>query len=84
MLRLVVAPDTEKHLCDGLIGSPVERPLQRPDGRGNGRMQIRHRRGGDAGREGGGIEFMLGIERERHVEYVGHCGCRLIIVSSDR
>ena len=78
-LRPIAALDLDKHLCDGLIRSPMERPLHRADGRSNGRVQIRHGRRGHAGREGGGIEFMLSIKCKRHVEYAGHRSGRVVV-----
>ncbi len=70
--------DIEKHFCHGLIGSAMERSLERPDRRRNGRVQIRHRRGSDAGGERGRVEFVFRVQRQGDVKDPSH-GFRLIV-----
>jgi len=46
----------------------MERPLQGADGRGDGAVQVRERRGGHDGRERRRVEAVVGVEHQRHVE----------------
>ncbi len=53
---------------DRLVGAAVQRPFQRADGRGHGRMHIRKRRGDNPGRECGSVEFVVGVQDESDIE----------------
>lgn len=50
-----------------LVGAPVLRPAQRPDGPGDGGLEIRSGAGDGARREGGSVELVLRIEDQRGV-----------------
>ncbi len=50
------------------VGAAVQRPAQRADGARHRRIEIGQRRYDRARSEGRGVEFMLGVENERHVD----------------
>ena len=52
----------------GFIGSSVQRAPQRADSASDGGIEVRQGRGDGAGGESGGIEFMLGVENQGHID----------------
>jgi hypothetical protein len=51
-----------------LVGPAVQRPAQGPDGAGHRGIEIRQGRRDGARGEGGGVELVLGVQRQRYVE----------------
>ena len=72
------AADFKKHCATASLAPPCSGPLSVPIADVIGRVQIRHGRSGTRAAERGGIEFVLGIQHERHVEDTSH-GFRLIV-----
>ena len=62
-----------RNVEDGLVRAAVQRPFQRADGRGHGRMHIRKRGGDNPGSECGSVEFMVGMQDEGDIQ--GAFGC---------
>src|ERR1019366_5394536 len=62
----------QQQLDHVFVGAAVERSFEGPDGRGDGRVDIRESCGGDAGGEGGSVEFVVGVQNERDVENMLH------------
>jgi len=60
--------DSLENLEDLFVGPAVERALERADGGGDGGVHIGKRGGGDARGEGGGVQFMIGVQDERDVK----------------
>jgi hypothetical protein len=54
-------------LAGGLVGPAVLGPAQGADGTGDSRVEVRVGAGHHPGGEGGGVEFVLGVEDERGV-----------------
>src|SRR6476659_3858738 len=81
-LRSIGCPDLAEHGGYRLVCSAVEWTFERADRRGNRRMQVGHRRSGDSGGEGGGIEFMFRIQNQRDVQQVPHGLSDLILLAS--
>jgi hypothetical protein len=67
-----------QQLHDLLVRSAVQPALERADGGDDARMQVRLGRANDAGRERRGVEFMLGVENQRHIEGASISGARLL------
>src|SRR6059036_3024509 len=63
--------DLHQRPHDRLTGATVQRPLQRADATGNRRVHVGLRRDDHARREGGGVQLVLGVEREARVEGLG-------------
>ena len=61
-------PAAAQHVHHLLVGAAVQPALQRADGRDDARMQVRLRRADDAGRERRGVELVLGVQDQRHVQ----------------
>jgi hypothetical protein len=57
---------------DVAIGAAVQRAFERSDAGDDGGIDIGERGGGDARGEGGGVEFVVGVQDECHVEGVLH------------
>ncbi|RMS47188.1 hypothetical protein ALP66_02365 [Pseudomonas amygdali pv. photiniae] len=55
------------HFHRGLVGTTVQRAAQCADGCRDAGIQVRKRRRADAGGEGRGIEFVLGVQNQRDV-----------------
>ena len=58
----------EQHLDDVFVGAAVQRALERGDAGGGGGVNVGKRRGHDARGEGGGVQFVIGVQGERDVE----------------
>ena len=58
----------EEHGEHVLVRAAVPRPLERRDGRHHRRVEISHRGHRHARREGGGVELVVGVQREDHVQ----------------
>ena len=56
--------DGEKQAHDGLVGAAVQWALERANGAGDGGVNVREGGGDDAGGEGGGVQFVVGVEDE--------------------
>jgi hypothetical protein len=54
-----------------LVGAAVERPREGPDAAGDRGVDVRERGGDHHGGEGGGVEAVVGVEDQRHVEGLG-------------
>src|SRR5262245_6997534 len=63
--------DLLHHEHDLLVGASVQRALEGADGRDDGGVHVGHGGRGDAGGEGGGVELVIRVEDERHVEGLG-------------
>ena len=70
--RAFDGPDREQHTDDIFVRASVQRALQRTDGRGHCRVQVRQRRRCHAPGERRGIKFMVGVENHCHVECLYH------------
>ena len=70
-LRLGGILDLLHHEHDLLVGPAVERPFERADARHYRGMNVAEGGGGDAGGEGRGVELVIGVEDEGHVEGLG-------------
>ena len=70
MLHRVFAPlvDLKQHAHHRLIGAAMQRALQGADGAGDGRMHVRKGGRRDPRGEGGGVQFMVGMQDQRHVQ----------------
>ena len=63
-----VAIDGNQDMKDCFIGATVERAFQGADGRRDGRVHIGEGGGGDAGGEGRGVQFVIGMEDKSDIE----------------
>ena len=68
----------EQQLDHVFIRAAVQRTFQRADGGGDRRINIGKRGGRDARGEGGGVQFMLGVQHQRDVEGPLHDFIRLL------
>ena len=68
VVHLVEVADLLEHLDDALVGSAVQRPLERADGGGDGRVHAAERGDGDARREGRGVHAVVGVQDVAHVD----------------
>ncbi len=63
-----VLADVEQHLHDVGVRAAVQRPLQRADGADDRRMHVGQRRRRDARGERRGVQLVIGVQHQRHVE----------------
>ncbi len=53
---------------DAFVGAAVQRALERADGAGDGGVNVGQGGGDDAGGEGGGVQLVVGVQDQRHVQ----------------
>jgi hypothetical protein len=75
---LVEAADLLEHVDDAFVGAAVERALEGADGGGDRGVDVRERRDGDAGGEGGGVHAVIGMEDVGDVEGAGRVLARFL------
>ena len=63
-----VGADLEQQPHHVGVGAAVQRALQRADRADDRRVDVGERRGGDAGREGGRVQLVVGVQHQRDVE----------------
>src|SRR5439155_22708120 len=66
--RLIGRRESFYQLHGCLIGAAVQRAAQRADGAGYSRIKVGYGRGDRPRGEGGGVEFVFGIENERYID----------------
>ena len=76
--RLGRVLDLLHHQHDLLVGPAVQRALERADAGHDRGVHVGQGRRGDAGREGGGVELVIGVEDEGDVEGLGGQRRRLL------
>ena len=59
--------DGQQQAHHAFIGAAVERALQRADGAGDGGVDVGEGGCDDAGRKGGGVQLVLGVQNQRQV-----------------
>ena len=62
----------EQHLITSSLAPPCSGPLRAPMAEVTRRINIGKCGGGDARGEGGSVQFVIGVQRERNVENVVH------------
>ena len=60
--------DGLKDMKHGLVGAAMQRPFQGANRRGHGGMHIGKRGRHHPGSEGGGVEFVVGVQDEGDIE----------------
>ena len=63
--------DGKEHLHDRLVGSPMQRPLERPDGAGNRRVNVGEGRCDHARGKGRSVQLMIGVQDEGDIQGLG-------------
>ena len=60
--------DHEQQAHDRFIGAAVQRPFQSANSTGDCRMHVAERRGRYASGKGAGVQFVIGVQDQRHVQ----------------
>ncbi len=79
-VHLVRRTDFLEHVDDRFVGAAMERPLERANGRGHRRVDVRKRGGRHQRGECRGIETVIGMEDIGQVERLDRLGARLFAV----
>src|SRR5713226_7895967 len=67
-IDVVERADFQEHFDHAFVGAAVERPFERADGRGDGRIHVAERRDCDAGAEGRGVHAVVRVQHVTQVD----------------